>query len=76
MEDVIVVAIVFTFITIIVIAGIFAGIYKEKMRSQQTNDRDDKYLDYDLRLDKLEQRIANLETLVLEKERDKKFSSL
>ena len=76
MEDVIIVAIVFTFITIIVIAGILSGMYKEKMRSRQTNDRDDKYLDYDLRLDKLEQRIANLETLVLEKERDKKFSSL
>jgi len=75
-EDVIIVAIVFTFITIIVIAGILSGMYKEKMRSRQTNDRDDKYLDYDLRLDKLEQRIANLETLVLEKERDKKFSSL
>ena len=76
MEDVIIVAIVFTFITIIVVTGILSGIYKEKMRSRQTNGRDDKYLDYDLRLDKLEQRIANLETLVLEKERDKKFSSL
>ena len=76
MEDVIIVAIVFTFITKIVVTGILSGIYKEKMRSRQTNDRDDKYMDYDLRLDKLEQRIANLETLVLEKERDKKFSSL
>lgn len=76
MTEVIIVAIVFTFVTVVVAMGIFSGIYKEKMRSKQTNDRDDKYLDYDLRLDKLEQRIANLETLVLEKERDKKFSAL
>ena len=76
MEDVMIVAIVFTFVTIVVAMGILSGMYKEKMRSRQTNDRDDKYLDYDLRLNKLEQRIANLETLVLEKERDKKFSSL
>lgn len=76
MEDAIIVAIVFTFITIVVAMGILSGMYKEKMRSRQTNDRDDKYLDYDRRLDKLEQRIANLETLVLEKKREEKFSSL
>jgi hypothetical protein len=74
-DEALIVLIVFFFIAIITGMGIFAGIYKEKIRAK-TNDRDDKYLDYDLRLDKLEQRIANLETLVLEKERDKKFSSL
>ena len=76
MDEAVIVLIVFFFIAVITGMGIFGGIYKEKMRSQQTNDKDDKHLDYDLRLDKLEQRIANLETLVLEKERDKKFSSL
>ncbi|MFC1839972.1 hypothetical protein ACFL1N_10355 [Thermodesulfobacteriota bacterium] len=75
MDEAVIVLIVFFFIAVITGMGIFAGIYKEKIRTK-TNDRDDKYLDYDLRLDKLEQRIANIETLVLEKETDKKFSSL
>lgn len=75
MDEALIVLIVFFFIAVITGMGIFAGIYKEKMRTK-TNDVDDKYLDYDLRLEKLEQRIANLETIVLEKERDKRFSAL
>lgn len=75
MDEALIVLIVFFFIAVITGMGIFAGIYKEKMRTR-TNDVDDKYLDYDLRLEKLEQRIANLETIVLEKERDKRFSAL
>lgn len=75
MDEAIIVLIVFFFIAVITGMGIFAGIYKEKIKTK-TNDRDDEYLEYDLRLKKLEERIANLETIVLEKERDKRFSSL
>lgn len=75
MDEALIVLIVFFFIAVITGMGIFAGIYKEKIKTK-TNDRDDEYLEYDLRLKKLEERIANLETIVLEKERDKRFSSL
>ncbi len=75
MDEALIVLIVFFFIAVITGMGMLAGIYKEKIRAR-ANDSNDNYLDYDLRLVKLEKRIANLETLVLEKERDRKFSSL
>ena len=74
-EGPIIVLIVFSFVAIITGMGIIGGIYKEKVKGK-AHKSDNEFVDYDLRLEKLEKRIANIETIVLEKERDKKFSSL
>ena len=68
-------ALVFGFVIAMVVIKTIGSILREKVRTQ-TNNKDDIYIDYDLRLQKLEERIANLETIVLEQEREKKFSSL
>jgi hypothetical protein len=68
-------ALVFSFVIVVAIIKTVGSIAREKTK-RQTNNRDDMYVDYDLRLKKLEERMANLETIVLEHERDKKFSSL
>lgn len=71
-------AIVFGFVIVMVIIKTIGNVFKEKARAQAYNkkEKDDEYIDYDLRLKKLEDRIANLETIVLEQERDRKFSAL
>jgi len=51
------------------------NVAREKAKAKNDN-KDDMYINYDLRLKKLEDRMANLETIVLEHERDRKFSSL
>ena len=68
-------AVIFTFVIIIVGMNIIGGIITERVKSK-AGEGDDKYDDHDLRLKKLEERIANIETIVLEQERDRKFSSL
>lgn len=66
---------VFGFVIVMVVIKTIGSILREKVRTQP-NKKDDMSIDYDLRLQKLEERIANLETIVLEQERYKKFSSL
>ena len=66
---------VFGFVIVMVVIKTIGSILREKVRTQP-NKKDDMSIDYDLRLQKLEERIANLETIVLEQERDRKFSSL
>ena len=68
-------AVIFIFVIIIVAMHIIGELIKERVKSKAV-EGDGKYDDYDLRLKKLEERIANIETIVLEKEREKKFSSL
>ena len=60
---------------IIVAIVTFGGVYQSKMkaRTKITDERFNEFLD---RLDRLEERMANLETLVLEKEKAKQFSDL
>ena len=72
-------ALVFGFVIVIVVIKTIGSIFREKAKAQpdnKANNKDDMFIDYDLRLKKLEERIANLETIVLEQERYKKFSSL
>ena len=66
---------VFGFVIVMVAIKTIGNIYKEKARAQP-GAKDDLSAEYDLRLKKLEERIANLETIVLEQERYNKFSSL
>jgi hypothetical protein len=68
-------AIVLGFVIVMVIIKTFGNVAREKAKIKNDN-RNDMYIDYDLRLKKLEDRIANIETIVLEHERDRKFSSL
>ena len=60
---------------IIVAIVTFGGVYQSQMktRTKITDERFNELLD---RLDRLEERMANLETLVLEKENAKQFSDL
>ena len=74
-EAPLVLTVIFTFVIILVLIGHVSKIQREKIRAN-AEKKDDNYIDYDLRLKKLEDRIANLETIVLEQERYKKFSSL
>jgi len=68
-------ALIFGFVIVMVVIKTIGGVVKEKARAQ-ASQKDDEYIDYDLRLRKLEERIANLETIVLEQEKYRKFSSL
>lgn len=67
---------VFFFVIVIVAMGITADIIKRWMKSKERNIPDEMLNSYDARMKKLEERMANLETIVLEHERDRKFSSL
>ncbi len=66
---------IFGFVIIIVLIDHASKILRERIKTK-ADTRDDNFIDYDLRLEKLEERIANLETIVLEQERYKKFSNL
>lgn len=68
-------AVIFSFVIVIVIIDHIGKALREKIRAK-SDTNDDSYIDYDLRLKKLEDRIANLETIVLEQERYNKFSNL
>jgi len=67
---------IFGFVIAIVIICIAGDIIKRWMKSRERNIPDEMLNSYDARMKKLEDRMANLETIVLEHERDKKFSSL
>ncbi|MBN1905532.1 MAG: hypothetical protein JW927_10575 [Deltaproteobacteria bacterium] len=67
---------IFGFIIVIVALGIAGDIIKRWMKSKERNIPDEMLKGYDARLKKLEERMSNLETIVLEHERDRKFSSL
>ena len=67
---------IFGFVIVIVALGITGDIIKKWMKSRERNIPDEMLNSYDARMKKLEDRMANLETIVLEHERDKKFSSL
>ena len=68
-------AVIFSFVIVLVVINRIGEILKEKVKTRSTI-KDDDFSDYDHRLEKLEERIANLETIVLEQERYRKFSSL
>ena len=60
---------------IIVAIVTFGGIYRSRMKTD-TKTTSESFHDLQGRLDRLEERMANLETLVLEKEKAKQFSDL
>jgi hypothetical protein len=60
---------------IIVAIVTFGGVYRSRMKTG-TKITDESFHDLLGRIDRLEERMANLETLVLEKEKAKQFSDL
>ena len=64
-----------TAVVLIVAIATFGGLYRTRLKvnSQKTNKD---FEDLSQRVLRLEDRIANLETLVLEKEKSKQFSNL
>lgn len=66
----------FAFIIIIVLIKTIASIVKTRIQANERNMPDEFLEEFDRRLERLEDRIANIETIVLEKERHKKFSNL
>ena len=68
--------VIFGFVIILVLIDHTSKVVRERIKAKADTSRDDSFIDYDLRLEKLEDRIANLETIVLEQERYKEFSNL
>ena len=68
--------VIFGFVVILVLIDHTSKIVRERIKAKSDTSRDGNFIDYDRRLEKLEERIANLETIVLEQERYKKFSNL
>ena len=71
-----IVAIVFTFTTIIVLAAIIGDIFKKRIKAKERSMPDEFFEEFDRRLQRVEDRLANIETIVLEKEKHKKFAVL
>jgi hypothetical protein len=64
-----------TAVVLIVAIGTLGGLYRTRLKANsQKADKD--FKDLSRRVSRLEDRIANLETLVLEKEKSKQFSDL
>ena len=64
-----------TALVLIVAIATFAGLYRARFKANsQKTDKD--FEDFSRRVSRLEDRISNLETLVLEKEKSKQFSDL
>ena len=64
-----------TAVVLIVAIGTIGGLYRARIRvNSQKADKD--FEDLSRRVSRMEDRIANLETLVLEKEKSKQFSDL
>ena len=64
-----------TAIVIIVAIGTLSEIYRTRLKAS-ANKTEESFKNHAQRLARLEDRIANLEAIVLEKERTKKFSEL
>lgn len=77
MEDrlpVAIVAIVFTFITIIVALNLVAGLFKAKIKSRDlSQNAERRCAEMGARLSKIEQRLGNIETIVIESEKHREF---
>jgi len=59
-------------VTVGVLGGIASDYFKNKRRREESKEKKKS----DLRLDAMEERIRNLETLVLEKDKTSKYDSL
>jgi hypothetical protein len=64
-----------TAIVIIVAIGTLSEVYRARLKAS-ANKSEEAIKNHDQRLVRLEERLANLETIVLEKERTEKFAEL
>jgi predicted kinase len=64
-----------SFLTIIVSIGILSEMYQARLKSR-AGHADDLFQQISERMARVEERMANIETIVLEKEREKRFDSL
>ena len=64
-----------TAIVLIVAIGTFGGLYRARIKAN-AKKADEDFENLSQRISRLEDRIANLETIVLEKERTRQFSDL
>lgn len=64
-----------TAIVLIVAIGTCGGLYRARLKAN-AKIADEEFNDFSRRISGLEDRIANLETIVLEKEKSKQFSDL
>lgn len=64
-----------TAVVLIVAIATFGGLYRARLRVNSKKTNKD-FEDLSRRVSRLEDRIANLETLILEKEKSKQFSDL
>ena len=64
-----------TMIVILVLIGVISDIYKSRYKKDTDETEKTNEDVYEL-LSRLKDRVANLETIILEKERDKRFAEL
>jgi hypothetical protein len=64
-----------TMIVILVLIGVISDIYKSRYKKDVDETEKSHENDSEL-LSRLKDRVANLETIILEKERDKRFAEL
>ena len=63
------------FLTIIVTVGILSEMYQARLKAR-AGHADDLFQQISERMARVEERMANIETIVLEKEKEKRFDSL
>ena len=66
---------IWTMVVLLVLIGVLSDIYKSRYKKDADEPEESPKNDSEL-LSKLKDRMANLETIILEKERNKKFAEL
>ena len=64
-------------VALIVVVSCIAGVAKTAVQAKALNQRKGKHYEaFEIRIDQIEDRMANIETIVLELEKHKKFTDL
>jgi len=65
-----------TFICIVAVAGIIGECYKHKVSKEKKTEKNSRMDDLEKRLDSIEHRTSDLETLVVDREKERKYDNL
>ena len=68
---------IFEMVTLIVVVSCVAGVAKTALKAKASNQRKNKHAEaFESRIGQIEDRMANMETIVLDLEKHKKFTDL
>lgn len=65
-----------TFICIVAVAGIIGECYKHKVSKEKRSEKGSRMDSIDAKLNAIEHRISDLETIVIDREKERKFDRL